>query len=110
MGSYLSQPVTEKVTECGSAKGLEYACTGMQGWRTEMEDSHLIISDVGGNLSDISLFAVCMYSSMNSVLFSVDGHGGREVARFCSNWMPREIASLGSKQDLSGSMIRLYNR
>ena len=59
MGSYLSQPVTEKHTIEGTGDTLEYACTAMQGWRTEMEDSHLTIPNVGGNLEGVSLFAVC---------------------------------------------------
>lgn len=62
MGSYLSQPVTDKETISGDANGLEYACTAMQGWRTEMEDSHLIVSNIGGKLENVSMFAVCMSS------------------------------------------------
>ena len=59
MGSYLSQPVTEKETQTGESDKLKYACTAMQGWRTEMEDAHLTIPNVGGNLEGISLFSVC---------------------------------------------------
>lgn len=62
MGSYLSQPVTEKETTHGKSCGLEYACTAMQGWRTEMEDSHLTIPNLGGKLEGVGLFAVCMLS------------------------------------------------
>jgi hypothetical protein len=63
MGSYLSQPVTTKDTEYGEVNGMKYACTAMQGWRTEMEDSHIILGDVGGSLDQISMFAVCMWPS-----------------------------------------------
>jgi len=60
MGSYLSQPVTTKETVSGACMGLEYACTGMQGWRTDMEDTHLTILNIGGSLDNIALFSVCM--------------------------------------------------
>lgn len=51
----------------------------MQGWRTNMEDSHIAISELGEAQRDVSLFAV------------FDGHGGREVAAFCSEHMVEEI-------------------
>ena len=60
MGSYLSQPVTTKETISGTSDEVSYACTAMQGWRTEMEDAHLTITNLGGQLEGISLFAVCM--------------------------------------------------
>ena len=60
MGSYLSQPVTEKETSYGESSAMRYAVTAMQGWRTEMEDAHLTLTNVGGNLEGISLFCVCM--------------------------------------------------
>lgn len=41
---------------------LSYACTAMQGWRTDMEDAHLTVLDVGGKLSGASLFSVCMFA------------------------------------------------
>jgi serine/threonine protein phosphatase PrpC len=48
----------------------------MQGWRMSMEDSHISIPDLGDN---ISLFAV------------FDGHGGAEVAKFCSDNFAKEF-------------------
>ena len=41
MGVYLSAPNTEKFSEEGSHKNLKYAASSMQGWRTNMEDSHI---------------------------------------------------------------------
>jgi hypothetical protein len=69
MGSYLSQPVTDKDTITGDANGLQYACTAMQGWRTEMEDAHLILPNIGGALENVAMFAVCMLSSICPRLF-----------------------------------------
>jgi len=62
MGSYLSQPVTTKDTQIGESGNLKYACTAMQGWRTEMEDSHIMMPNIGGNLEGTSMFCVCMFS------------------------------------------------
>lgn len=42
MGVYLTTPNTEKDTEEGSYKSLKYAACSMQGWRTNMEDAHII--------------------------------------------------------------------
>jgi protein phosphatase 1G len=60
MGSYLSQPVTTKDTIAGSSDQIGYACTAMQGWRTDMEDAHVTVLDVGGALEGCALFSVCM--------------------------------------------------
>lgn len=70
MGSYLSQPVTQKDTTDGKVDFLEYACTAMQGWRTEQEDAHLTIPNVGGKLEGVSLFAVCMYPKIKLLILS----------------------------------------
>ena len=46
---------------------MRFCCSEMQGWRGNMEDSHIAELDIGdGN----ALFGV------------FDGHGGREVAKF----------------------------
>ena len=41
MGSYLQKPVVEKNTDSGETTNYKWASTGMQGWRTSMEDSHI---------------------------------------------------------------------
>ncbi|KAL5457133.1 hypothetical protein EMCRGX_G034373 [Ephydatia muelleri] len=66
MGALLSQPLTEKDSECGKFKlgsrELTYAATGMQGWRMSMEDVRSVIPMLD---EETSLFAV------------YDGHGGK---------------------------------
>jgi len=61
----------------------------MQGWRTNMEDAHITISDLGGDHEGLSIFGV------------FDGHGGREVAQFCRTHLPdevrRQLQRLGGK-------------
>jgi hypothetical protein len=71
MGTYLSQPNTAKDSFDGEGNCVKYGASSMQGWRGSMEDDHIV--DAGFNNSDdTSLFAV------------FDGHGGSEVAKFCS--------------------------
>ncbi|CAM9851193.1 unnamed protein product, partial [Choristocarpus tenellus] len=68
MGGYFSSPRTEKVSEEGSNENLTYAASGMQGWRSSMEDSH--VAEDADLLKDAAVFAV------------FDGHGGKTVADF----------------------------
>ena len=77
MGSYLSQPVTEKESSYGETRDMRYAVTAMQGWRTEMEDSHLTLPNIGGNMEGISLFCVCM-----SCIFVVHNISHRRRSRW----------------------------
>lgn len=48
----------------------------MQGWRKSNEDAHLHIFDI---LPNVHLFAV------------FDGHGGKEVARYCERHLPKML-------------------
>jgi len=84
MGAYLDKPVTDKKTEEGDAGAgrLQYAVSEMQGWRKTMEDAHITntrLTPEGHKLGQVQLFAV------------FDGHGGHEVAQFCSKYLPLVI-------------------
>ena len=76
MGIYLSSPNTTKTSEDGENEQLRYGVSAMQGWRMSMEDSHISIPDLD---EKTSLFAV------------FDGHGGAEVAKFCSDNFAKEL-------------------
>ncbi|XP_060527784.1 probable protein phosphatase CG10417 [Cylas formicarius] len=76
MGSYLSEPVTEKVSSDDSNNILVCGASSMQGWRITQEDAHNCILDFDENTS---LFAV------------YDGHGGHEVAQYCAQKLPNFI-------------------
>lgn len=76
MGIYLSSPNTTKTSEDGENDMLRYGVSAMQGWRMSMEDSHISIPDLDDKTS---LFAV------------FDGHGGAEVAKFCSDNFAKEL-------------------
>ncbi|XP_050310758.1 probable protein phosphatase CG10417 isoform X2 [Anthonomus grandis grandis] len=76
MGSYLSQPVTEKISTDESNDKLSYGASSMQGWRVSQEDAHNSILDFD---EGVAFFAV------------YDGHGGHEVAQYCSEKLPEFI-------------------
>ncbi|VUZ50935.1 unnamed protein product [Hymenolepis diminuta] len=80
MGAYLSKPATDKETSSGSNKWISYGCSSMQGWRRFQEDAHSCILDYDPNRT-ASFFAV------------YDGHGGAEVAKYCSLHLPEFILS-----------------
>lgn len=48
MGSYLSEPITHKETECCEGSHLYAATASMQGYRVDQEDAHLITRIRGG--------------------------------------------------------------
>ena len=85
MGTYLSTPIVEKDTEEGidlqsSSTPVSWAVVDMQGWRKSMEDAHLAQSNVAT--------AVERSSDNTAQVYAVfDGHGGSEVARFCSLYL-----------------------
>ena len=67
MAGFGENPDKTKNDFKGENDKFRYTCTEMQGWRGNMEDSHIAEINIGdGN----ALFGV------------FDGHGGREVAKF----------------------------
>lgn len=79
MGIYLSTPNKEKVSEDLQLGKLRAGCASMQGWRVNMEDSHIAKFNVAKDLEDVHVFAV------------FDGHGGKEVARFVEKHFIEEL-------------------
>jgi len=93
MGAYLSTPVTEKESEGGGDACYEYGVCAMQGWRTDMEDAHVVALDMvkgDAEKGDMALFGV------------FDGHGGKEVAKFCALRMAETL--LGTEGFQKGDM------
>ncbi|XP_059057041.1 uncharacterized protein LOC131850720 isoform X2 [Achroia grisella] len=89
MGAYLSEPVTEKVSSDEANEKLECGASSMQGWRVNQEDAHNTILEFDVNTS---LFAV------------YDGHGGAEVATYCSQKLPEFIKNTDAYK--SGEFIK----
>ncbi|XP_073413870.1 protein phosphatase 1G [Dendrobates tinctorius] len=73
MGAYLSQPNTTKSSGGGGNRRLSFGYSAMQGWRVSMEDAHNCIPELDGETAMFSVY---------------DGHGGEEVALYCSKYLP----------------------
>ncbi len=71
MGAFLDKPKTKKFVLDGEGNGIKYGISAMQGWRMEMEDSHICATNVPFGI-DYSFFGV------------FDGHAGPKVAQYCS--------------------------
>ncbi|KAJ8264583.1 hypothetical protein GJAV_G00150970 [Gymnothorax javanicus] len=84
MGAYLSQPNTVKAVENGGCKNISYGYASMQGWRVSMEDAHNCIPELD---DETAMFAV------------YDGHGGEEVALYCSKYLPQIIKEQTAYKD-----------
>ncbi|XP_066253113.1 probable protein phosphatase CG10417 isoform X1 [Euwallacea similis] len=92
MGSYLSEPVTEKISTDESNDKLTYGASSMQGWRVSQEDAHNTILDFEENTSFFAVY---------------DGHGGHEVAQYCSQKLPQYIRETEAykKGDIEQALI-----
>ncbi|XP_055613833.1 probable protein phosphatase CG10417 isoform X2 [Uranotaenia lowii] len=79
MGAYLSEPITSKESCDEDNDFLATGSSSMQGWRISQEDAHNCILTFD---EKTSFFAV------------YDGHGGAEVAQYCSLYLPAFLKSL----------------
>ncbi|XP_019935716.2 protein phosphatase 1G isoform X1 [Paralichthys olivaceus] len=84
MGAYLSQPNTAKTSSDGGNSNMSYGYSAMQGWRVSMEDAHNCIPEFD---EETAMFAV------------YDGHGGEEVALYCSKYLPDIIKEQKTYKD-----------
>ncbi|KAM3625881.1 uncharacterized protein V6R79_019172 [Siganus canaliculatus] len=84
MGAYLSQPNTSKTSSDGGNSHISYGFSAMQGWRVSMEDAHNCIPEFD---EETAMFAV------------YDGHGGEEVALYCSKYLPDIIKEQKTYKD-----------
>jgi protein phosphatase 1G len=96
MGAYLSTPVTDKESEGGGDARYSFGVCAMQGWRTDMEDAHIVNLDVDqSKQGQVALFGV------------FDGHGGKEVAKFCAAHIAEALkASDGYRQGNYSEALR----
>lgn len=68
MGNYLQSPALEKHTDGGVGPGFKWGGAGMQGWRNNMEDAHIMQPELCDRLKTFSFFTV------------FDGHSGKVYA------------------------------
>ena len=70
MGAYLDSPIKEKNSEKGQNALCKWGLCSMQGWRVDMEDTH--ITEM-----------VTLSDGTQGMMFGVfDGHGGAPVANY----------------------------
>jgi hypothetical protein len=108
MGTYLSTPVTDKDTEEGEGGGYKYGASAMQGWRRSMEDEHIVLPSLRES-GALAADAECVVP--DAAMFAVfDGHGGKEVAKFCKKYMPGELAKSPDFREgnLEVALIKVY--
>lgn len=67
MSSFLAEPLTAKTTSNGKGNNLKYGESGMQGWRSGMEDAHVSIPVIAKQ-PGLSFFGI------------FDGHGGNLIS------------------------------
>lgn len=97
MGTYLSTPKTEKFSEDGENVWLRYGLSSMQGWRSTMEDAHAALLDFDTSTAFFGVY---------------DGHGGKDVAKFCAKYLHQEVFKHDSylAGDLGASLQRAFLR
>ena len=76
LSPFRSTCISKIQTENGRCTRFEYAVASCQGWRKTQEDAHLAIADLERNTSIFAVF---------------DGHNGLEVAKFCSEYLPKHL-------------------
>ncbi|XP_065077196.1 probable protein phosphatase CG10417 [Ochlerotatus camptorhynchus] len=81
MGAYLSEPLTTKDSSEEANDLLACGSSSMQGWRISQEDAHNCILS---------------YDEKTSFFAVYDGHGGAEVAHYCSLHLPTFLKKLQS--------------
>ncbi len=97
MGAYLSAPITDKEVAEGEGPTVVYGVSSMQGWRRTMEDAHLAEGQLAGDPS--------------TAIFGVfDGHGGSEVAKFCSRYIADEFVRIREGETVEEALIKVFHR
>ena len=101
MGAYLSSPVCDKETIEGSNDRLAFAASSMQGWRMSQEVISMTFYFFIRIILSISFFfkqdahnAILDYDKQTSLFAVYDGHGGAEIALYCSRQFPEFLKHL----------------
>lgn len=113
MGSYLSEPITEKSSVDETSDKLNCGASSMQGWRVSQEvKQHFQLFIVSLNLFFLQDAHNCILDfDENTSLFAVyDGHGGHEVAQYCSQNLPQYIKDTAAYkcQDMEKALVDAF--
>jgi len=94
-GAFLQQPDTTKLSEESQLSNLKLGSSQMQGWRVNMEDTHLAKFNIA---PDVHLFAV------------FDGHAGDEVAKFVEKHFESSLTNNNSfkQQDYGKALYETF--
>ncbi|KAL3269981.1 hypothetical protein HHI36_009036 [Cryptolaemus montrouzieri] len=84
MGSYASEPKVDKESLDEYNDRLNCGASSMQGWRVSQEDAHNCLLDFDTNTSFFAVY---------------DGHGGHEVAHYCSQKLPEYIKNTNAYKE-----------
>lgn len=85
MGAFLSEPKTDKHTFIGEGNNIRWGASGMQGWRTEMEDAHIAATSTNSRSMSSPEVETIITHGLNALgkatFFGVfDGHGGSAMS------------------------------
>jgi len=113
MGAYLTSPNKEIESETGHGNGLQYAAGSMQGWRRSQEDAHVACPDLFSALPELGEFDEDLIKRVRSMsAFGVfDGHGGKEVSMFVSDFILKELFQNKQFQDsnIDEALVNLFH-
>uniref|UniRef100_A0A7S2E4X6 protein-serine/threonine phosphatase n=1 Tax=Ditylum brightwellii TaxID=49249 RepID=A0A7S2E4X6_9STRA len=115
----LAEPITEKDTERGqclhvsrkydtAADGTEstsvpYAASGMQGWRTSMEDQHIMLPSIKLTTTGQDGKSKITFLEDHAFFAVFDGHGGGFTSKYSEENMVRHLTN----QELWGKYLDL---
>jgi len=90
--NFLQEPITEQQLESGAGPAMVWGCSSVQGWRSHMEDEHLVVCELDG-FPGCSLFAV------------FDGHAGKAAAIYSRQHLRKHVSAAleGVPLDTTGS-------
>jgi len=97
MGQTLSEPITQKTTSSEENEKIKVAASCMQGWRIDMEDSHVL--------------KLCLDDEKDQHFFAVyDGHGGAGSAKYATKQLDNLLVEQlkYNKGDIKNALITSF--
>lgn len=118
MGSYLSEPETEKVSSNESNDKLICGVSSMQGWRLTQEVTRVLnvfvialnVFELLGNFFQDAHNCILNFDENTSLFAVYDGHGGHEVAQYAAQELPDFIKNLETYKsgDIEKALVEAF--